>query len=27
LFSGYCAKCPLGAIFDTTSQKWVYVCG
>jgi hypothetical protein len=27
MYSGYCAKCPQGAIFDTTSQKCVYVCG
>ena len=27
LYSDYCAKCPLGAIFDNTTKKCVYVCG
>lgn len=26
-YADYCAKCPLGAIFDNATQKCVYVCG
>lgn len=26
-YGDYCAKCPLGAIFDNATQKCVYVCG
>jgi hypothetical protein len=27
MYGDYCAKCPLGAIFDNTTKKCVYVCG
>jgi hypothetical protein len=26
-YGDYCSKCPLGAIYDSNSQKCVYVCG
>lgn len=26
-FNDYCAKCPLGATFDLSTQKCIYVCG
>jgi hypothetical protein len=27
MYNGSCAKCPLGAIWDTNTTKCLYVCG